>query len=239
MFAGLGCQIRIYGLNHLAPCQFRTAQPRQQVFHPIQAHVLAGRTQSLVRRPFANLGERRAGQLPTQFDKPGAVHFAQRPANGGFRLAGGGNIKPGGLGRLALGADDLDGLAVLDAGPKRHAHAVDLGPNAGVADPGVDGIGEIYWCGSARQFYNVALGRETEHLVGVHLKLDRLQKILVIFFGVKLFGQLCNPSGRVHRKGVFRPDAIAVRPMSRHAGFRHVVHLPRPDLDLDNLAIAP
>ena len=48
---------------------------------------------------------------------------------------------------------------------ERHDAAVDLGPDAAVADVGVDGVGEIDRRRPGRQALHLALGREDVDLV--------------------------------------------------------------------------
>jgi hypothetical protein len=54
-----------------------------------------------------------------------------------------GEVQPGGLRLLRLGAQDLHLIAILDLGAQRHDAAVDLGADRLVAEIGVHGIGEV------------------------------------------------------------------------------------------------
>ena len=111
------------------------------------------------------------------------------PADGGARLAGDDDRFPGGRRHLRLGADDLDLVAVLQFGHQRHDAAVDLGADAGVADIGVDGIGEVDRRGAARQRDQHALRREAEDLVLEQLELGVFEEVLrVVAFGQLLDG---------------------------------------------------
>ena len=194
--------------------------------------------QCLVGGLLAHMGKGGSRQFPAQCDEPIPVRFAQGPANGGLGLAGRSDLQPRGLRSLALGSNDVDGLAVLHPCPQRHAHPVHLRAHTGISDAGVNGIGEINGRRAARQLHHLAFGRETEHLVRIHLQLDGFEEILVILFAVELLGQLRNPLRRVHGKGVLRPHTIAIGPVGRHAGFGNVMHLPGADLHLDALAVA-
>jgi hypothetical protein len=84
-----------------------------------------------------------AGEFLPQLDEAALVLFAQGFADRGLGAACGHDVDPACLRALAFGGDDLDRLAVLEAGPEGHADAVDLGRDAGIADAGVDGIGVI------------------------------------------------------------------------------------------------
>ena len=66
----------------------------------------------------------------------------------------------------------------LQLGHQRHVAAVDLGADAGVADIGVDRIGEVDRRRAARQGDQHALGREAEDLVLEQLELGVLEEIL-------------------------------------------------------------
>ena len=69
----------------------------------------------------------------------------------GAGLAGDHERFPGRWRRLALGADDLDLVAVLQFGQERRHAAVDLAAHRRVADIGMDRIGEIDGRRAARQ----------------------------------------------------------------------------------------
>jgi len=118
-----------------------------------------------------------------------ADRHAGRPANGGARLAGDDDFFPGRRRHLHAGADDLDLVAIVEAGDERHDAAVDLGAHGGVADIGMNGIGEIDRRCAARQGDQLALGRETEDLVLEQLELRVLQKLLrIVAFRKRLDG---------------------------------------------------
>ncbi len=68
---------------------------------------------------------------------------AGRAPDRGAGLAGHDEGFPGGGRRLALGADDLDLVAVLQFGQQRRHAAVDLAAHRRVADIGMHRIGEI------------------------------------------------------------------------------------------------
>ena len=134
---------------------------------------------------------------------------------------------------------DLDRLAIFKSGPQGHAQAIDFGADAGTADSGVNGIGKIKRCGTPRQLDHVAFGGETKYLISVHLKLDRLKKLLVILIGVKLLGQRADPSRRVHREGVAAAHTVAVGPMRGHTSFGDIMHLPGANLTSTRLPSRP
>ena len=87
------------------------------------------------------------------------------------RLCLGGDDKPlpGWRWRLCLRGHHLDLIAIRQFGPQRHQTAVDLGAHASIADLGMDGIGEIDGGRAARQLDQIALRREAEDLILIHL----------------------------------------------------------------------
>ena len=211
-------EVRVDRAHHLVGGQLGAAQPRQHLVAILQPQVPRRGFQHLVGGLLADVLEGRARQFPPQPDEPAAVDLAQGAADRRLGLAGGGDVQPGGLRLLALGGDDLDRLAVLQPRPQRHPHAVNLGADAGMADAGVDGIAEIDRRRPARQLDHVALGGEAEHLVGIHLQLDRLEEILVILLGAHLLGQRRQPARGIDGKGVLAAHAVAVGPVRGDAG---------------------
>ena len=59
----------------------------------------------------------------------------------------------------------------------------------------------------------------------------------MILLGIELLGQGRNPACRIDGKGVFAAHTVAIGPMRRHPGFRHIVHLASADLHLDPFAV--
>src|SRR5690348_11861374 len=89
-----------------------------------------------------------------------ALLRAHEAADARARLAGDDEALPGRRRRLRLGRNDVDLVAIGEWRAQRREAAVDLGADAGVADHGMDGIGEVDRRGAARQRDQVALGRE-------------------------------------------------------------------------------
>ncbi len=187
----------------------------------------------------AHLLESHARQFAPEPHEAFPILGAQRFADRALGLARHHDIEPGCLRALPLGGDNLDGLPIFQARPQGHAHAIHLGAHAAVADAGVDGIGEIERGGAARQLHHIALGREAEDLIGIHLELHMLEEFIRILGSIEMLGEAFEPFRGIHRKGIFRPHPIAVGPVRRHARFRHLVHLAGADLDFDALAVAP
>ena len=138
---------------------------------------------------------------------------------------------------MTFGGDDFHRLTVFQPRPQRHADAVNLGRHARVPDARMDRIGIIQRRRSARQLHNIALGRKAEHLIGIHLKLHVLEKLVVILF-VQTLGQAGNPFGGINGKGVLGAHALAVGPVRGHASLGHFMHLTGADLHLNPLAVA-
>src|SRR5690606_23012463 len=91
----------------------------------------------------ADPGERRLQKAPTKTGILLAQGVARGAADGRARLAGERDALPGGGWRLAPGGEDLHLIAVPELGRERHLPAVDDRTDAGVADVGMDGVGEI------------------------------------------------------------------------------------------------
>ena len=115
-----------------------------------------------------------------------AHRLAGGAADGGARLAGDDDRFPGSRRRLGLGADDFDLVAVLEFGDHRHDLAVDLAADAGIADIGVDGIGEIDRGRALGQRDDAPLRCEAEDLIEEQFELGVLEE----FFRVHTFGKL-------------------------------------------------
>ena len=110
-------------------------------------------------------------------------------------------------GVCAFGADDLDLVAVLQLGQQRHDAAVDLAADAGVADVGVDRIGEIDRRRAARQRDQPALRREAEDLVLEQLELGVLEELL----GRVALGRAARWCGAAtRRRGFSRVQRVGV-----------------------------
>ena len=114
---------------------------------------------------------------------------ARGAADRGARLAGDDERFPGRRRRLAVGADDLDLVAVLQFGQERRHAAVDLAADRRVADIGVDRIGEVDRRRAARQRDQPALRREAEDLVVEQLELRVLEELFrIVALGEKVDG---------------------------------------------------
>ncbi len=79
---------------------------------------------------------------------------------------------------MALGADDLHLVAVLQLRQHRRDAAVDLGADRRVAELGVDRISEVDRRRAARQGDEPALGREAEDLILEQFEPRMFEKLL-------------------------------------------------------------
>src|SRR5690606_27448172 len=103
---------------------------------------------------------------------------ADGAAYGRARLAGRGDGLPVAGRQMVLVADDLDLVARTELGDERHDGAVDLGPDAGVADVGVECVGEIDGGRAARQGDQPTARGEAEDLVLEKLELGVFEEVL-------------------------------------------------------------
>ena len=102
--------------------------------------------------------------------------LARRAADRGARAPGHDDAVPRGGRRAALGARDLHLVAVVQRRDQRRDAAVDLRADRGIADIGVDGVGEVDRGRAARQRDQAPLGREAEHLILKQFELGVLEE---------------------------------------------------------------
>ena len=98
----------------------------------------------------------------------------------------------------------------------------------------MDCVGEINRCRTARQCDQIALGRETEDLILIHLELGILEKLLRVrgvLQNIEQFAQPAILATLVTRIRLF------VCPVRRDAEFGDLVHFLGADLDLDTLTL--
>ena len=120
------------------------------VAHRDQELALAGVAETLGERLALGLVEGRPFPLEQEREdvlahRIGALLLAltDGAADGGAGLAGRGDGDPVRGRPMVLVADDLDLVARVQLGDERHDPAVDLGADAGVADVGVERVGEV------------------------------------------------------------------------------------------------
>src|SRR5690606_34956176 len=125
-----------------------------------------------------------AGAFERAFKYPvteARILLADRHAGGtaycGARLARDDDLFPGGRRYLDTRADNLHLVPVRKTRDERHDRTVNLGADRGVADVGMDGIGEIDRGRAARQRNQLALRCEAEHLILEQLELGVLEKL--------------------------------------------------------------
>src|SRR5262252_3369271 len=148
-------------------------QPGEALLEPLVAVLLADPAEGGDKQAPAELGV-----LPSQGVARGA-------ANGGAGLAGDGDAFPGGGWGLPLGHQDLDLVAVLELGGEGQLASVDDRTDAGVANVGVNRVGEINGCCAARERDEATLRGKAEHLILEQLEFGVLQE----FLGIVAFKQ--------------------------------------------------
>ena len=238
LIRSVGRHIWIDRVHQFIGGQFGAAHQIKQLMRVFDTQMTGRGFQHLISNFLADLLKSRACQFLAQFNIPTAISLTQRPADSGFRLTGNRNIQPGRLRNLTLCRYNFNRLAIFKSGPQRHPQTIDFGAHAGTANSGMNGIGVIKRCGAPRQFDHVPFGSEAKYLIGIHLKFDCLEKLLVILIGVKLLRQRTNPSCRVNRKGVTAAHTVTIRPMCGHTRFGNIMHLASADLHLDTFAVA-
>ena len=106
----------------------------------------------------------------------------------------------------------------------------DLGADAGVADLGVDRIGEVDRRRAVRQRDQVAARREAEHLVLEHLELGVLEELLR---AGGMLEDLEEPAHPAVLPAVGEPALLLVGPVRGDPELGHLMHVAGADLDLD------
>ncbi len=229
-------QVRVGGVHHVLRPGVAVADGDVQVVHRGGLEQLQRALEHLLRsvQPVLaeRLGQRRAAGVQVLL----ALLQRHVAADARARLAGDGEALPGRGGRAVARGDDLDLVAVLQLGAQRQDAAVDLGPDAGVADLAVHGVGEIHRRGAARQRDQPALRREAEHLVLIQLELGVLEEFVAGGGVVEDLQQVFHPgeAAAILRAG----DALLVAPMRGNAVIGHALHLGSADLHLDLLVDA-
>ena len=136
----------------------------------------------------------------------------------------------------APGGDDLDDVAVLELVVERHEAVVDLRPDAGMADVGVDAVREVERRRARGQVLDVAARREHEHLVLEEVELEALDELGGVGDVALPLHELAHP-GELRVVGAVGARAFLVAPVGRDADLADAVHLVGPDLHLERLAV--
>ena len=137
---------------------------------------------------------------------------------------------------LLLRGEHLDDVARLQRVVERHDLAVDLGPDAAVADVRVDLVREVERRGARRQRLDLALGREDEHLVLEEVRLQRLGELLRVVRVLLPVEQLAQPLDLLLDR---LAAVLLVDPVRGHTELGGAVHLHRADLDLERSSLGP
>ena len=142
-----------------------------------------------------------------------------------------------GAGRGLRGAY-LDDVAVLEHIVVSHDAAVDARADHVIADVGMYAVRKIYRGSAGGEVYNVALRGKDEHLVGEHVYLQIVEKVLRVGLLLAL-QQPANPRELVLIPGADSRAAVAhlVFPVRRDAVFGGVVHVPSAYLHLERDAL--
>ena len=146
-------------------------------------------------------------------------------------VAGAGDLDPVAAGAVGvLAGHHLHHVAVLQPVVQRHNAAVDLGGHHVVAHGGVDVIGKVDGRGAGRQVDHVALGGKHEHLVGEHVHLQGVDKVLGVG-ALLILQQAAHPL--IAALVAAALSVLLVFPVGGDAVFRHLVHLLGADLHLE------
>ena len=91
------------------------------------------------------------------------------------------------------GGADFDLVAVAQLGIDRNMAAIDIGTSGRVTDIGVDRIGEVERCGTARQSNEAALGRKAVDLILEEFEFGVLEEFFWIVALEQGFHQFLEP----------------------------------------------
>ena len=139
-------------------------------------------------------------------------------------------------GKVAGLGHDLDDVAVAQRVAQRHDAAIHLGAHAGLADVGVDGVGEIDGRGVARQHDDFAARRESVDFLRVKIHLEGGHKLAGVLHVALPLDQVAQPGDAlIVGRGAFL--ALLVFPVRRDAFFGDAVHFLGADLHFEVLAV--
>src|ERR1039457_3585697 len=141
-------------------------------------------------------------------------------------------------GQVAGLGHDLDDVAIAQRIAQRHDAAVDLGAHAGLADIGVNGVGEIDGGGVARQHDHLAARREGVDLLRVKVHLEGGHELGGVLHVVLPLDQMAQP-GDALIVGRGPLLAFLVFPVRRDALLGDAVHFLGADLHFEVLAVRP
>ena len=202
------------------------------------------------------LSQQRLDSLRRQFAQPADASdqcFFQQPlaeqdrllapqvfevmADAGAGLGGDHEVEPGGIGAGGGRNDHLDGLTGGQRRTQRHQSPVHLGAHAGIADIGVDGVGEVHGGGAARQIDDLAARSEHVDLVGEQIHLDAFQEFHRIAGAALHVQQLLQPLTGALLGMATLAIAGFVAPVRGDANLGHNMHFLGADLHFDRDAV--
>src|SRR5215475_1895435 len=205
-----------------------------------QAH--QGLLQLVVGIVVAGTLERGHQQMPAELGILPPQGIASGAANGGFGLAGDGDLLPGGRRRLPFRHQHFHLIAIPELRGQRQVPAVDDGTGTGIADVGVHRVGKVDRRGATRQRNQPPFGREAEHLILEQLELGVFEKLLRVVALEQGIDQPAQPHiGVLARLAAVAAamlgagNTVLVEGVGGHAILGDVVHVGGADLQLDAL----
>ena len=183
----------MHGADDVARIYFAAADRGQHIIDRLTREPRQRRLELFLGEDLAGPFEGTDHDLPAETRILGAYRHPRGAPDLGPRLAGDDEGFPSRRRHLAIGAGDLDLVAVMQFREQRRDTAVDLGPDGAVADVGVDGIGKIERRRPARQGDEPSLRGEAEHLVVEHLELRMFEKFLGTVAFAEQFDGMAQP----------------------------------------------
>src|SRR5690606_18906699 len=174
-------------------------------------------------------------QLPPQLDAPRLLLLLDEVADLLPRARGLDDVEPVAAGGVAGLRDDLDDVAVLQAGAQRHHLAVHARADAAVADVGVDSVREVERGRPALQRLDLALRREDVDLLRIEVDLQAPDELARVAHFLLPLEQLAHPL-EVPLVARVADASLLVLPVRGNAVLGLPVHLLGADLHLERRA---
>ena len=233
---GSGAQFRHGRIQHIARREVAGGNGHAHRLKIRLLQRLERRFSKLFRKIEPSRTKRLGDGAPPFFALFRALACVRDTADARARLARDNKTLPPRIGRAAARGDDFHLIAIFQHMAQRHDLAIHLGANRAVAHLAMHFIGEINRRGAARQFDQIALGREAENPIAMQFKLGMFQKFLRLCRVFQDFEKVAHP--RIALLVTRRSRPLLIAPMRGHTIFCNVMHFLGADLHFD-LGVAP
>ena len=171
-----------------------------------------------------------------------SLGLADQAADGRARLAGDRQIFPAGWRLANATLYDRHHISIAQLRAQRAFTAIDLGRDGGVSQLGMNRVGKVQRGRAGRQGDQITLGGKAINLVGEHLELGVLEKLVRVPALVENFHEWTQALQRITTGGLGRVRVVfiglvLVTPMRRNTAFSDRLHFLGTDLQLDTHAV--